>query len=245
LDSPGMFVALRAWCSGEPRVQDLVEDWMFQPWIYKSQRKMLFYSLVESLRPFFRDPRPDWKFYADGVFVFDVQGYAQCWAGLRDIQGLARACGYAGFVILFDEYEDVVTNLTNVAHQESAFWNLFQFYSGKSFPGMTFYAVTPEFANKCKLKLLLKGRFDFDYDLFDKIPTFQMSPLEIVDLCELAEKIAESHSLAYQWEPLQTIQRSDLFRIVHESASEPIQDRGRQAIRRTVMYLDSVLEESQ
>lgn len=180
-----------------------------------------------------------------GLSVFDVQGYAQCWAGLRDMLRLAKACEYSGFVILFDEYEDVVTNLTNVAHQESAFWNLFQFYSGKSFPGMTFYAVTPEFANKCKLKLLLKGRFDFDYDLFDRIPTFQMSPLETGELCELAEKIAQSHGVAYQWQPFEAMDRDDLMRIVHESENDPIQDRARQTIRRIVMCLDAQLEGSE
>jgi hypothetical protein len=140
LDSRALFVALRSWATGKDEVMDIVEDWLYQPWNYKVQRKKLYIQLVDNLRRFFRDPRPEWKFYADEVFMFHTQGYSQSWAALRELDTLARASGLKGMIILFDEFEDVITNLHNVAHQEAAFWNLFHFYIGKQFPGKTFFA---------------------------------------------------------------------------------------------------------
>lgn len=243
LDSPAMFVALRAWHTEEPDAQDLVEDWLCQPWTYRSQRKRLFTELVLGLRRHFLDPRPAWKFYNDGVFEFHTQGYAQCWAALRDIRHLATSCGYRGFILLFDEYEDVITNISRINHQEAAFWNLFQFYTGKSFPGVSFYAVTPEFVAKCKTLLLTKNRYDFDYELFDRIPTFQMAPLERDELRELAERIVAAHGTAYSWEPEAIVDRGELDRVLQAATAVPVQDRTRQTIRQIVAHLDDALED--
>ena len=136
LESAAMFVAVRAWAnapSDAEELLDLIEDWLSQPWTYYSQRKRLYEALVEDLRDRFREPRPDWQFYSDGVFVFNTNDYAQSWGALRDIHVLALASGLKGFVILFDEFEDVVRNLRNISYQEKAFWNLFRFFSGKDF----------------------------------------------------------------------------------------------------------------
>lgn len=121
LDSPAIFVALRAWATGTVEACDTVEDWLYQPWLYKTQRKKLYTELVENLRRIFRDPRSDRQFYANGVFTFDVQDYEQSWSALRDFDLLARTSGLKGLIILFDEYEDVITNLKNVSYQEAAF----------------------------------------------------------------------------------------------------------------------------
>lgn len=244
LDSQAVFVALRAWATGRPEVQDLVEDWLSQPWEYRTQRKRLYLELVEGLRRFFRDPRPDWKFYADNVFAFHTQGHEQSWAALRDLNSLALASGLEGMTILFDEYEDVITNLRNVKHQEAAFWNLFSFYSGKSFPGKTFYAVTPEFVEKCKRRLLQKGKWDFDFSRFDALPTFEMSPLRTHELEELALTILETHGIAYGWEPDLVMKASHLSAIVRKAASPQVQDRARYAIKSVVKALDDLFQES-
>ena len=53
------------------------------------------------MRKHFRDSRPEWKFYADEVFMFHTGGYAQSWAALRDFERLACAVGLKGLVILF------------------------------------------------------------------------------------------------------------------------------------------------
>jgi len=243
LDSQAVFIALRAWATARADIQDLVEDWFSQPWVYKVRRN-LYLELVENLRKFFRDPRPEYKFYMDNVFMFQTQGYEQSWAALRDFDRLACASGLKGLIILFDEFEDIITNLPNIAYQQDAFWNLFQFYSGKSFPGKTFYAVTPEFVEKCKIRLLLKGKWDYDFSRFEVLPTFEMSPLTTKELEELAKKILEAHAVAYDWEPDLKLKASQLQRIVRKAASSQIQDRARYAIVSVVKSLDELLQET-
>lgn len=245
LDSPALFVAIRAWSTDISSVHDLIEDWLFHPWIYRAQRKQLYIKLVEQLRPHFRDPRPEWKFYSDGIFEFHLQGYSQCWATLRDIYKLSSAAGYKGLIILFDEFEDVIHNIKNINHQEAAFWNLFDFYMSNEFHGMTYFAVTPDFARKCKTLLLQKGRWDYDYSMFDKLPTFEMSPLTAEELQELALKILEVHGIAYDWEPDMVMKMSDLKAIVAKTASVQVQDRARQTIKDIVKYLDRLIEDTE
>jgi hypothetical protein len=243
LDSPALFVALRAWMTGKTEIANVVEDWLCQPWQYKGQRKRLYIQLVENMRKFFRDPRPDWKFYADEVFLFHTQGYAQSWAGLRDLDTLSRAAGLNGMIILFDEFEDVITNIQRVNHQEAAFWNLFHFYSGKHYPGKTFYAVTPEFVKKCAGRLIEKGRWDFDFSRFTSLPQFEMSPLEVPHLMELARRIIPVHGLAYNWDASNEIS-SDIIQTVLKKATQiQIQDRTRNAIIYVVKHLDNLLQD--
>lgn len=243
-DAPAMFVAIRAWGTGNSTVHDTVEDWLFQPWLYHSQRKKLYATLIDGLRRHFRDPRAEWQFYADEVFRFDKQGYAQSWAALRDLHCLACHAGLKGLIILFDEFEDVITNLNNVAHQESAFWNLFQFYSGKQFPGMSYYAVTPEFVEKCIRLLSNKGRWDYDYSRFQSLTTFQMSPLEIDELKELAARIVDTHGAAYGWDANGTVVGDELDAVLRDATSVQIQDRARHAIVSVVKMLDRLAEDS-
>jgi hypothetical protein len=244
LDAPASFVALRAWSTGVATVHDLIEDWLFQPWNYRSQRRHLYTNLIERLRPHFRDPRPEWKFYHDGIFEFHSQGYSQSWGALRDVCKLSMAAGYKGFIILFDEFEDVIHNIKNINHQEAAFWNLFEFYMGDEFQGMTYFAVTPDFTHKCKNLLMQKLRWDYDYSMFDKISTFEMSPLSTQELQELSMKILEVHGLAYDWEPDLIMKMSELKAITAEAASVQVQDRARHTIREIVKYLDNRIEDT-
>ena len=244
LDSKGLYVALRAWSTGDRQAQDLVEDWLLQPWTYTSQRKRLYVTLVEKLRGFFRDPRPQWIFYDQGVFQFSLQGYSQSWAVLRDIHKLSLASGLKGFIVLFDEFEDIIHNLNRVNHQEAAFWNLFDFYAGREFPGMSFFAVTPDFVQKSKRLLQEKGRWDYDYGMFDTLPTFEMSPLSEDDLQQLAIKMLEVHGNAYDWEPDLRMKMADLKAIVRNASSIKVQDRARHTIRKIVQFLDDLLEDS-
>jgi len=244
LDSKAMFIALRAWSTGVQSVQDLVLDWFYYPSAYTQQRKKLYEKLVSDLRRFFRDPRPERLFYSDGMFVMNTNGHEQSWSLLRDINTLCKESGLNGFVILFDEFEDVITNLRNINHKEAAFWNLFYFYAGKKFPGKTFYAVTPGFTEKCKSVLLLRQRWDFDYTRFDKLPVYEMSPLEISEMEDLALLIFEVHGIAYDWEPDTIMLDSQLKSIVRKAASVKIQDRVRKVIITVVEALDALLQES-
>lgn len=244
LESPALFVALRAWATGVEDVRDLIEGWFHQPWLYYSQRKILYAALVSDLRRYFRDPRMEWQFYADAIFQFNLQGYAQSWALLRDLNVLASAAGLRGFTLLFDEFEDIITNLSRINFQEAAFWNLFTFCRGVAFPGLTFYAVTPQFSEKCKQRLLERERWDIDLTLFESIPTFRMSSLRNEELSELAMKILEAHGLAYDWEPDLIMKASQLREIVSKAAKEPIEDRTRKTIKIVVEKLDDIFYEA-
>ncbi|MBF8264318.1 MAG: hypothetical protein HW384_182 [Dehalococcoidia bacterium] len=246
LSSAAIFISLRAWAVANPNTQDMIEDYLYQPWQYKykGQQKKLYIELVEHQRNHFRDPRSEQQFYAHETFMFHVQGYAQSWQALRDINTLAVGAGLRGLVILFDEFEDVVTNLTNIKQQQEAFFNLFQFY-GTRFPGISFYAVTPEFTSKCKNRLLMKNCWDYDLSRFDRLAKFEMSPLEESELEELAERILKAHSIAYEWDPHHGMEDLRLKEIVHKAASLQTQDRARHTIISVVKALDDLLEQSE
>lgn len=241
LESSAFYVALRAWTTGNAQAQDLVVDWLLKSENYRAQRKVLYTRLVGDLRPHFRDPRPEYQFYKDDVFRFFGDDYRQSWETLADINTLLKHGGLSGLIILFDEFEDVLTNLTRVDWQEKAFWNLFLFFSGKRFPGMTFYAVTPNFAEKCKDRLIQQGRLDFDYRRFDHLPTFAMSPLEVDELQELATRIATAHVTAYGYSPDSRL-LGRVNRVVAHEVRSPVQDRARHTIREVVKALDDAME---
>ncbi len=228
--------------TGDKDASDLVENWLGQPWQYRSLRKQLYLQLVENLHPYFKDSRPAWKFYADGVFEFHTQGYFQSWAALRDLCRLTKESGLSGLIILFDEFEDVVTNLRNVKFQEDAFWNLFVFYSGKQFPGKTYFAVTPEFVAKCKKLLVDKDRWDFDLSRFDALPSFAMSPLGMSHLQRLARRIVEIHGAAYSWDARSIAGPSAIHAALEDANSLQVQDRTRRAIIAVVETLDDLLQ---
>jgi len=241
LKSPALFVALRAWATGNADAQDLVTDWLLKSEAYRTQRVRLYTTLVAGLRSHFRDPRADWQFYKDEVFMLHTSGYRQSWDALADLHRLTKAAGMRGLVVLFDEFEDILTNLTSINHQEAAFWNLFLFFAGERFPGMTFYAVTPGFVEKCKSLLLRKERYEFDYRQFDALPTFEMSPLLEGELQALAMRIVDAHALAHDFHPLPWVVKQIQER-VSQAASSPAQDRARFTIKEVIKHLDDSLE---
>jgi hypothetical protein len=108
---------------------------------------------------------------------------------------------------------------------------------------MTYYAVTPEFVEKCIQVLINKGRWDYDYTRFKALPTFQMSPLEIDELRELASRIASAHGDAYGWDAAAIVKRAKLAAVVQKAATVQIQDRARHTIVSVVRALDAHLEE--
>ncbi|MDD2600633.1 MAG: DUF2791 family P-loop domain-containing protein [Kiritimatiellae bacterium] len=240
LTSPALYVALRAYRFGNEESQRLLEDWLMNPQTYKTKRKMLYENFVKVSRQF-SDPRPAWKFYQDGVFIFDQQGYAQCWAALTDLDTLAKKSGLKGLVLLFDEFEEILTNLRNIQHEETAILNLFDFNEGKRFSGKTFFAVTPEFVEKCKIRLMDRDRYDFEFARFKKINQFEMSPLSSEQVVELIEQqIIPAHSLAYGWKP--KVRPDSFTKWVNSIMRQRIQDRTRLAITDIIKQLDIVLD---
>ncbi|NPV48666.1 MAG: DUF2791 family P-loop domain-containing protein [Armatimonadetes bacterium] len=251
LRSPALFVAVRAWIVGtlydddHGMVPREVESWICEPWNYYTRTKWLYYRFVSGLRNHFRDPRAAWQFYRRGceTFILRAAGYQQAWDALRDLNVLAQMCGFRGLVLLVDEFEDVIYNLRGggVDCQYEAFWNLFRLFWGE-YPGMSFYAVTPGFSEKCKELLRRKGYRDFDYSHFDELPAFEMSPIGIHELDELALRIMDAHGMAYGWEPDPEIIVSELKEELRQIATIPVQDRARRAITNVVSLLDQRLE---
>lgn len=241
LSSPPLYIAFRAWAATDSKpLRDMILDWLFFPANYKSRRADLLNKLVEGLRRHFRDKRPPSQFYQEDALVFQSAGYQNCWAALQDLNEMFTMAGLAGFIVLFDEFEDILTNLERINWQEAAFWNLFRFVSGDRFKGKTFYAVTPSFAQKCKVLLIQKDRFDFDYNQFDHLPTFEMSPITKAHLLELADRIVAIHQTAYNITVnAKTIEKMRIF--VGRAADLPVQDRARHAIKIAVDKLDEAI----
>ena len=245
LMAPAIYVALRAWVhAGDDRtIRDRIEAWLSSPEGYRSQRKLLYHELVASLRSYFHDSRPEWQFYADEVFLFHTSGHRQSWDALADLDRLALCSGYRGLVLLVDEFEDVIQNLPRRDYQQMAFYNLFRFFAGERFPGQVYFAVTPDFAQKCKRELLGKGVYDFDYRHFDNLPFFRLDPIDVDDMFSLAKKIREVHGIAYDWNARETVGDSALRRCCEQLMVAGAPDKIRQAIVGVVGVLDRRLEE--
>lgn len=244
LSAPGVFVALRAWCNSTSQsVRYLVEDWLANPPAYRGQRKLLYQKLVADLRPHFRDSRAEWQFYADEVFLFHTGGHRNAWAALTDFDVIARASGLNGLVILFDEFEDVIQNLNRRDYQQEAFLNLFRFFAGERFPGMAYFAVTPDFVAKCKTELMTRGVFDFDFDIFSRLPFFEMGEISEADFFKLARTIRDVHGIAFGWDAKSTLPDRRLSRVAEKLWARRTPERVRLAIQGVVETLDQLYED--
>lgn len=245
LSAPGIYAGLRAWAnSTDSTVRDLIEDWLANPAAYRSQRKLLHQKLVAELRGEFRDPRAEWQFYADEVFLFHTGGHRNAWAALEDFDVIARGAGLNGLIILFDEFEDVIQNLNRRDYQQEAFLNLFRFFGGERFPGMAYFAVTPEFVAKCKTELMSRGVFDFDFNRFSKLPFFEMGAIAEADFLTLAKKIRAVHSIAFDWRADTSLKDRELKRLTDALWSVRTPERVRLAIQGVVEALDERFESS-
>ena len=243
LSAPGVYVALRAWANSAARsVRDLVEDWLANPHEYRSQRKLLYQKLVADLRSQFRDPRAEWQFYADEVFAFHTGGHRNAWAALADFDLIAWTAGLKGLVILFDEFEDVIQNLNRRDYQQEAFLNLFRFFAGERFPGMAYFAVTPDFVAKCKTELMSRGVVDFDFGRFSRLPFFEMTEITEKDFFELAKRIRAVHAIAFDWKASRALPDRELTRLADKLWSLRTPERVRRAIQGVVETLDDLFE---
>ena len=147
---------------------------------------------------------------------------------------LAAAAGLKGVIILFDEFENMLSGLKRYDYKSDAFWNLLQFGRQKQFPGLSAFAVTPAFFQILGTLSELK-----------QFPTFEMQPLEVSQLQELAARIRDTHALAFGWNPQARIRDADLRAIVRKTAAVPIEDRSRQTVKQVVSALDAAFEEIQ
>jgi hypothetical protein len=241
LKSPAMYVALRAWFFGDTRTKDVIEDWLFQPANYKSQKNRLYNLGIGQMRSHFRDPRSERQVTSSGAFdLFNKGDYQRSWDALSDLNTLAQASGFRGVILLIDEFEDVISNITRKSDQHDAFWHLFEFFSGTKFTGLSFFAVTPDFVQKCKSLLIQQNVFDFDYSQFDQLPTFRLSSLYEDDLYRLSAIILQHHEIAYNWKCDHAQYQKIIDNIIQKNNRH---DKVRLTIRDLIKHLDQALDE--
>lgn len=244
IKSQGVHTALRAWVHDHAGASsDLIEDWLHYPDHYRGQRKRLYECLVGDLRGKFMDPRPEWMFYAEETFLFHTGGHRQAWEALSDFNAIAQASGLKGLVLLFDEFEDVIQNLGRRDYQQQAFENLFRFFRGQRFQGLAYFAVTPDFVNKCKKELLSKQVYDFDYDEFDLLPSMEIAPIGKNEFLSLARQIRLVHGDAYTWNALDGLPDAELEALVDALFSVYSPNLVRSSVQKVVEVLDSGMED--
>lgn len=242
LTSRLVFAALRGWHFGTERTKNLVHDWLSRPDAYQSQKKRLYQELVRDLAVHFQDQRDEREMLRDGTFTLRTGGYAPTWEALRDLHSLARHAGLKGLVLLFDEFEDVITNLNNVTYQMSSFENLFRFFGGEAFPGAAFFAVTPDFAAKCADLLERKVWWHDELFEFDALPRFELSPLGRAELAELTDRVVQAHGLAYGWDAGRWAGAPRVLALADRAATQPVEGRTRWLVKALVDVLDAEIE---
>ena len=227
-----MFVALRAWVTQVPAAQQLVEDVLFQPWSYYGQRGRVYKELIGDLWRHFKDAHYERYYYPD-AFKLNVGNYDPAWKFLRDLRVLAAEAGLKGVIVLFDEFENMLTGLKRWDYKDDAFWNVLKFGRQKEFPGLSAFAITPGFFES------IAG-----FEEIKKFPTFEMQPLETGQLQELALRIRDTHAVALEWDARTGMGDAALRAIVQRAAAVPVQDRTRQTIKQVVSALDSAFDEA-
>jgi len=244
LESPAVYIALRAWFFGGDNERSLVEDWLGHPWRYYKDRKRLVRTLIEDLSSRFIDPRPPSVLFSNKTRLFHLKepGYAQSWAALRDIQKLAEAAGFKGLVLLFDDMDDIHERLGNLKFQKLALANLFRFLEPDQFGGKSFFGVNTDFEDKCRHEFVRKRQRDYDLSKFDDIPRFRMPALTTEDLLELAVKILKAHFTAYNWTDDSDEVLRQVESIVRSAAESITEHRTRRVVRAVVEHLDAGLE---
>lgn len=242
--SAALWVALRAWIhAATDDVRETVRDWLSFPWEYENSRKGLYRTLIERLPRGARDPRSDRSIYADGVFDLRRGGHVQAWGALEDLDLLCQIVGRRGLVLIFDEFEDVIQNMGNIKYETDAFLNLFRFFAGERFPGVSYFAVTPDFAEKCRHRVFERMYFEFPVDRFDELERFEVSPITRDDFFCLAKAIRCAHGVAYMWDAEGGLGDEELAALVDQWFKRGSADQIRQGIQAVVAALDAALDQ--
>lgn len=235
-----VFMALRSWYFTEdPARKNRIIDWLTQPWQYRTQGRVLYQELVERQRDLFREQKSFDQLKQGGVFDFKALGYRHSWEALKDLQRIAVESGFRGMVLLFDEFESTVTDLRTRKPQLDAFQNLFDFFGGQRFDGMSFFAVTPDFVEKCNGLLRERRIVDYDHGAFGRLPMFEMSPLDEDDLLGLAQRVVDTHALAYEWKPNGILKSPAFAQQLTDVARSSSPARTRSFIQRVVELCDN------
>jgi hypothetical protein len=155
---------------------------------------------------------------------------------------LALLSGLRGLVLLFDEFEDVIQNLNNIAYERNAFNNLITLMNQRTFTGWAYFAVTPEFVAKCRSRLLEKMVYDYPVELFDDLERVKMTPVDEKDFLTLAALVRETHGIAYEWEARSGLPDRSLPPLVRKLFAAQQVDQVRHAMIGLVSELDRRLD---
>lgn len=160
---------------------------------------------------------------------------------MQELHKLTQEAGLDGLIVLIDEFEDVISNMTR-PQQIRAFYHLFQFYKGR-FPGLVVLAVTPDFVENCRRVLLRKSIDDFTLNEFENLPFLEISPLTSEDLFKFTERLVVLYEHAYQ---TQLVDKDSILETLRQKSralsSYPISDRPRHIAKYTTQMLDRYLE---
>ncbi len=238
LSGDALYLALRGFCATEDDdVRDLAVEFLSHPDRFRTQKKMLKDRLVDDL--YVADPRGAREILS--VLTLQSDDYEGIWQSFNGLDELARLSGFRGLVLLFDEFEDVITNLNNRQLTAQALHNLFDFFVGR-YGGGNFFAVTPEFVRKCQDLLLMKGVYDFPFQRLDELETFKLSPITFDEMLSLAARILTVHATAFEWQPEETLDFKKVATFLIDEWKENAPERVRLACEALVTLLDTELE---
>ena len=107
---------------------------------------------------------------------------------------------------------------------------------------MSYFAVTPEFSEKCRSRLYEKFAYHFPVDRFDDLPRYEMAPIRRPDFLSLAKEIRRTHGRAYGWDAEAEVDDRQLKAEVAVLFSRSRADQIRQAVQGLVGVLDRRFE---
>lgn len=238
--------ALNWWLKYDlPQTRDVIVEWISNPYHFTttSSQEKLYYRILNKTYFSSQDKAQLAVLRREGVFKWsDSADYTRTWAAFAEVDRLVRIAGAKGLILLIDEFEDVVTNLTS-PQQRIAFSHLFSFYSGM-FPGLTVFAVTPDFVEKCKNVLRRKGIWNYSVSDFAQLPTLMFSPLGGAELYEFSCRVFELYEHAYQ---ITFTNREEILYSLRELSFQAsrglIPDLPRHIAKQATKILDAYLED--
>ncbi len=231
LRCPALWIALRSWhLCPDLAHREFVADYLASSWDHTDGPSLLYQRLVRTLPLTVRDPRSLSSMIRDNVFKFDTAGHQPSWDALNDLRLLALMSGYRGLVLLFDEFEDVIQNMNNIAYERAAFNNLLRLFDESAYQSWAYFAVTPEFAEKCRDRLFEMEHYDYPVDRFDDLERIRMDPVTLPQFRSLADSIRDVHGIAYEWNAASKFPQERLDQVVMKLYSRSSADQVRQAM---------------